>query len=513
MCGVVGIAGKSPVNQMLFDALTMLQHRGQDAAGIVTCHDGRLFLRKDNGMVRDVFHTRHMRALIGNYGIGHVRYPTAGSSSSAEAQPFYVNSPYGISLAHNGNLTNADEIKQDLFKTDLRHINTDSDSEVLLNVFAHELQKTGKVEPDAQDIFNTVAQVHKRCRGAYGVVAMITGYGLVGFRDPYGIRPLIYGSRETEQGVEYIIASESVAITALGFKVERDIAPGEAIFIDANGQLFSQQCAQNPQYRSCIFEYVYFARPDAIIDGISVYKARLKMGEKLAHKILKEWGENHQIDVVIPIPDTSRTSALELANVLGVKFREGFMKNRYIGRTFIMPGQQQRKKSVRQKLNPVELEFKDKNVLLVDDSIVRGTTCNEIIQMARDAGAKNVFFASAAPMVKYPNVYGIDMPVKSELIASNRNVDEICEIIGADRLIFQDLDDLKDAVRTSKVPELQEFDCSVFDGIYVTGGIDEQYLDDLANLRNDSAKKKKDGYIDVNIDVAAVDLSGVTDKA
>lgn len=507
MCGVVGIAGKSPVNQMLFDALTMLQHRGQDAAGIVTCHQGRLFLRKDNGMVRDVFHTRHMRALLGNYGIGHVRYPTAGSSSSAEAQPFYVNSPYGITLAHNGNLTNAHEIMEDLFKTDLRHINTDSDSEVLLNVFAHELQKCGKVAPTPDDVFQAVSQVHQRCKGAYGVVAMITGHGLVGFRDPYGIRPLIFGSRETDAGKEYIIASESVAITALGFKIERDIAPGEAIFIDSTGQLFSKQCAESPQYRPCIFEYVYFARPDAIIDEVSVYKARLRMGEKLAYKILKEWGEDHQIDVVIPIPDTSRTSALELANILGVKFREGFMKNRYIGRTFIMPGQQQRKKSVRQKLNPVDLEFKDKNVLLVDDSIVRGTTCNEIIQMARDAGAKQVFFASAAPMVKYPNVYGIDMPAKAELIASNRSVDEICQIIGADRLIYQDLEDLKEAVRTHKVPYLTEFDCSVFDGIYVTGGIDDDYLANLEHQRNDSAKKKKDGYIDVNVDASVVDLN------
>ena len=510
MCGVVGIAGKSPVNQMLFDALTMLQHRGQDAAGIVTCHNGRLFLRKDNGMVRDVFHTRHMRALLGNYGIGHVRYPTAGSSSSAEAQPFYVNSPYGITLAHNGNLTNAADIHDDLFKTDLRHMNTDSDSEVLLNVFAHELQKCGTLEPKPEDIFHTVKRVHERCKGAYGVVAMITGHGIVGFRDPNGIRPLIYGSRELETGEkEYIIASESVAITALGFKVERDIAPGEAVFIDAQGQLFTQQCADNSRYRPCIFEYVYFARPDAIIDGISVYKARLKMGETLAQKILRDWGEQHDIDVVIPIPDTSRTSALELANALGVKFREGFMKNRYIGRTFIMPGQQQRKKSVRQKLNPVELEFKGKNVLLVDDSIVRGTTCNEIIQMARDAGAKKVYFASAAPMVKYPNVYGIDMPVKSELIASNRSVEEIQEIIGADRLIFQDLEDLKTAVKTSKVPEVQDFDCSVFDGVYVTGDIDTAYLDDLAMSRNDLAKKQKDGYIDVNIDAASVDLSGI----
>lgn len=508
MCGVVGIAGKSAVNQMLFDALTMLQHRGQDAAGIVTCHEGRLFLRKDVGMVRDVFHTRHMRALQGNYGIGHVRYPTAGTSSSAEAQPFYVNSPYGITLAHNGNLTNAEEIHDDLFKTDLRHMNTDSDSEVLLNVFAHELQKRGKLVPTSEDIFHAVTRVHERCKGGYAVVAMITGQGVVGFRDPNGIRPLIYGSRDTENGMEYIIASESVAITALGFKVERDIEPGEAVFIDSEGNFFTKQCAAKPEYRPCIFEYVYFARPDAIIDGISVYKARLKMGEKLAHKILREWGDEHDIDVVIPIPDTSRTSALELANTLGVKFREGFMKNRYIGRTFIMPGQQLRKKSVRQKLNPVELEFQGKNVLLVDDSIVRGTTCNEIIQMARDSGAKKVFFASAAPMVKYPNVYGIDMPAKSELIASERSVEEIREIIGADRLIFQDLEDLKDAVRTKIVPNLREFDCSVFDGVYVAGGIDEAYLDQLQQKRNDGAKKG-DKFIDVNIDAASVDLTGV----
>jgi len=508
MCGVVGIAGKSAVNQMLFDALTMLQHRGQDAAGIVTCHEGRLFLRKDVGMVRDVFHTRHMRALQGNYGIGHVRYPTAGTSSSAEAQPFYVNSPYGITLAHNGNLTNAEEIHDDLFKTDLRHMNTDSDSEVLLNVFAHELQKRGKLVPTSEDIFHAVTRVHERCKGGYAVVAMITGQGVVGFRDPNGIRPLIYGSRETENGMEYIIASESVAITALGFKVERDIEPGEAVFIDSEGNFFTKQCAAKPEYRPCIFEYVYFARPDAIIDGISVYKARLKMGEKLAHKILREWGDEHDIDVVIPIPDTSRTSALELANTLGVKFREGFMKNRYIGRTFIMPGQQLRKKSVRQKLNPVELEFQGKNVLLVDDSIVRGTTCNEIIQMARDSGAKKVFFASAAPMVKYPNVYGIDMPAKSELIASERSVEEIREIIGADRLIFQDLEDLKDAVRTKIVPNLREFDCSVFDGVYVAGGIDEAFLDQLQQKRNDGAKKG-DKFIDVNIDAASVDLTGV----
>lgn len=510
MCGVVGIAGQAPVNQSLFDALTMLQHRGQDAAGIVTCHEGRLFLRKDNGLVRDVFHTRHMRALKGNYGVGHVRYPTAGSSSSAEAQPFYVNSPYGVTLAHNGNLTNANDIRQELFETDLRHMNTDSDSEVLLNVFAHELEKLRTLHPTPEDIFYSVHRVHQRCRGAYGVIAMITGHGIVGFRDPNGIRPLIYGSKIAENGkTEYIIASESVAITALGFKVERDIEPGEAVYINGQGELFTKQCASHPKYSPCIFEYVYFARPDAILDGISVYKARLKMGEKLAYKILKEWGEQHEIDVVIPIPDTSRTSALELANTIGIKFREGFMKNRYIGRTFIMPGQQQREKSVRQKLNPVELEFKGKNVLLVDDSIVRGTTCNEIIQMARDAGAKKVFFASAAPMVKYPNVYGIDMPAKSELIASDKKAEEIRQIIGADRLIFQDLDDLKDAIRIPKVPEVQEFDCSVFDGIYVTGDIDDAYLESLQKYRNEAAKLKKEGYVDTNIDASSVDLTGI----
>ena len=513
MCGVVGIAGQAPVNQLLFDALTMLQHRGQDAAGIVTCDKNRLFLRKDNGLVRDVFHTRHMRALKGNYGVGHVRYPTAGSSSSAEAQPFYVNSPYGVTLAHNGNLTNADEIRQDLFKTDLRHMNTDSDSEVLLNVFAHELEKLRTLHPTPEDIFYSVHRVHQRCRGAYGVIAMITGQGIVAFRDPNGIRPLIYGSRQAPNGkTEYIVASESVAITALGFKVERDIEPGEAIYIDSEGHLFTKQCATNPQYHPCIFEYVYFARPDAVLDGISVYKARLRMGEKLAHRILKEWGEQHDIDVVIPIPDTSRTSALELANTLGIKFREGFMKNRYIGRTFIMPGQQQRKKSVRQKLNPVELEFKGKNVLLVDDSIVRGTTCNEIIQMARDAGAKKVFFASAAPMVKYPNVYGIDMPAKSELIAAEKDIPEIQKIIGADRLIFQDLEDLKDSIRIPKVPAVKEFDCSVFDGVYVTGDIDEQYLNSLQQHRSDLAKQYQNGYIDTNIDAASVDLTGVREE-
>lgn len=486
MCGIVAIAGKAPVNQAIYDALTVLQHRGQDAAGIVTCDQGRLFLRKENGMVRDVFHTRHMLRLAGNFGIGHVRYPTAGSSSSAEAQPFYVNSPYGITLAHNGNLTNSHELAKDIFQTDLRHVNTDSDSEVMLNVLAHELQERGKINPDVDDVFAAVASVHKRCRGAYAVVAMITGYGIVGFRDPNGIRPIIYGERDTVEGKEYIIASESVAITSLGFTVVRDLLPGEAVYINMSGRLFTRQCAENPRYTPCIFEHVYFARPDSIIDNISVYKARLRMGEKLAQTIQKEHPEL-RIDVVIPIPDTSRTAALELANQLDVKYREGFMKNRYIGRTFIMPGQSQRKKSVRQKLNPIGLEFLGKNVLLVDDSIVRGTTCREIIQMARDAGATKVYFASAAPPVKFPNVYGIDMPVKSELIAYGRTDQEVCDLIGADALIYQKLDDLISAAREGN-PEIEEFDCSVFNGVYVTGDIDEAYLDALQYARSDAAK-------------------------
>lgn len=503
MCGIVGIVGQGNVNQYLYDALTVLQHRGQDAAGIVTCQNGRLFLRKDNGMVRDVFHTRHMMRLAGSYGIGHVRYPTAGSSSSAEAQPFYVNSPYGITLAHNGNLTNADEIARDLFRSDLRHINTDSDSEVLLNVLAHELQALGKLTPSENDIFDAVTEVHRRCKGAYGVVAMLTGYGILAFRDPFGIRPLIYGERDAENGgKEYIVASESVAITALGFKVVRDILPGEAIYFDVNGKVSSRQCAAKPVYSPCIFEHVYFARPDSIIDGISVYKARMRMGEKLAELIKREWADT-RIDVVIPIPDTSRTAALELAHKLGVPYREGFMKNRYIGRTFIMPGQNQRKKSVRQKLNPIELEFQGKNVLLVDDSIVRGTTCKEIIQMARDAGAEKVFFASAAPAVKYPNVYGIDMPAKTELIAHGRTTQEVCDLIGADGLIYQQLDDLIAAAREGN-PDVTSFDCSVFNGEYVTGDIDDAYLERLEASRNDSAKKRKGG--DTQAEGTIVDL-------
>ncbi|MGB1221204.1 MAG: amidophosphoribosyltransferase, partial [Alcanivoracaceae bacterium] len=472
------------------DALTVLQHRGQDAAGIVTCDGDRLFLRKDNGMVRDVFRNRHMRRLVGNMGIGHVRYPTAGTSSSAEAQPFYVNSPYGITLAHNGNLTNSAKLAEDIFKADLRHINTNSDSEVLLNVFAHELQQLGKLVPQPDDIFEAVARVHSRVEGAYAVVAMITGYGILAFRDPHGVRPVCYGRRETEQGTEWMVASESVALSALGFQLVRDLAPGEAIYLSEAGEVYTRQCVEEPVLRPCIFEQVYLARPDSIIDGISVYKARLRMGEKLAEKIVREW-KDHDIDVIIPIPDTSRTAALQMANYMEVKYREGFIKNRYIGRTFIMPGQQQRRKSVRQKLNAIELEFQGKNVLLVDDSIVRGTTCNEIIQMAREAGARKVYFASAAPAVIYPNVYGIDMPSASELIAHGRSVDEICEKIGADGLIYQDLDDLVAACREGN-PAIDEFDCSVFDGRYVAGNISEDYLEHLEQQRNDAAKAKSD---------------------
>jgi amidophosphoribosyltransferase len=487
MCGIIGIVGAGPVNQALYDGLTVLQHRGQDAAGIMTCSDGKLYLRKDNGLVRDVFQTRHMIKLLGGMGIGHVRYPTAGCASSAEAQPFYVNSPYGISLAHNGNLTNAEDLKRDLFAEDLRHINTDSDSEVLLNVFAHELQRQGKLRIDEKDIFKAVAGLHRRCRGAYAAVAMITGYGIVGFRDPHGVRPIVFGRRESDQGMEYMIASESVALDALGFSLIRDIAPGEAVFISTNGDLHTMQCADNPIYSPCIFEYVYLARPDSIIDNVSVYKARLRMGEKLADKILRE-RPDHDIDVVIPIPDTSRTSALQLSYKLGVKYREGFIKNRYIGRTFIMPGQKQRNKSVRQKLNAIELEFKGKNVLLVDDSIVRGTTSQQIIQMAREAGARKVYFASAAPPVRYPNVYGIDMPSVHELIAHERTTEQVAQAIGADWLIYQDLDDLIQTVRRGN-PKLQRFDTSIFDGDYVTGDVSDRYLSALERARCDMAKE------------------------
>jgi len=439
MCGVVGIVAKENVNQTIFDALTGLQHRGQHSAGIATCmDDGRLSIKKGNGLVRDIVRTRHMFRLQGKMGIGHVRYPTAGSESDEEAQPFYVNSPYGISLAHNGNLTNSKSLKQDLLYNDLRHLNTHSDSEILLNVFAHALQNLGKINVDHQDIFQAVSSVHQRCQGAYAVVAMIAGIGMVAFRDPYGIRPLVYGSRETDKGTEYMVASESVALDMLGYQNVIDVEPGEAIFVSTEGKLFKQQCVAKTEHTPCLFEYVYLARPDSIIDKVLVYKVRLRLGEMLARKIEHEW-PNHDINVVMPIPDTSRTAAATLARRLELKFREGFVKNRYIGRTFIMPDQQLRQRSIRQKLNPIPLEFKDKNVLLVDDSIVRGTTAKEIVQMARDAGASKVYFASAAPEVRYPNVYGIDMPAANELIAHDRTINEICSAIGADALIYQDI--------------------------------------------------------------------------
>lgn len=501
MCGIIGIVAKNPVNQAIYDGLTMLQHRGQDAAGMITCDGSKLFLRKDNGLVKDVFHTRHMLNLKGNMGIGHVRYPTAGCQSSAEAQPFYVNSPYGISLAHNGNLTNAEALKDDLMQDDLRHINTNSDSEVLLNILANELSTIGKPRDQLQpnDVFRAVQRLHQRCKGGYAAVAMITGVGILGFRDPNGIRPIVFGERKTDIGTEFIIASESVAIDSLEFQRIRDIEPGEAVFITIDGDMHTFQCAENPVYSPCIFEHVYLARPDSIIDGISVYKARLRMGEKLAEKILK-LNPEHDIDVVIPIPDSSRPAALPLANALGVAYREGFVKNRYIPRTFIMPGQSIRKKSVRQKLNAIELEFKDKNVLLVDDSIVRGTTSSEKVQMAREAGAKRVYVASAAPPVRYPNVYGIDMPTPTELIAYNKTVEEVAETIGADWLVYQDIEDLIESAQKGNT-DIKSFDTSCFTGEYVTGDINADYLAHIESLRNDSAKEKN------NIDEGLTDLT------
>ncbi len=491
MCGIVGIVGIDDVNQTLYDALTVLQHRGQDAAGIATSDGQRLRLRKNNGLVRDVFQTRHMLKLRGPMGIGHVRYPTAGGSSKSEAQPFYVNAPYGITLAHNGNLINAEQLRQEVWRDDLRHVNTDADSETLLNVFAHELMSLGRLRLAADDVFEAVAAVHRRCHGGYAAVAMILGYGVVGFRDPHAIRPICYGARETAEGTEYMVASESVALDALGFEFVRDLAPGEAVYIDAERRVHTRQCVEDASYSPCIFEYVYLARPDSIIDDVSVYKARLRMGEALADRIVGEFSD-HDIDVVIPIPDTSRTAALPLQYRLGVKYREGFIKNRYIGRTFIMPGQRERERSVRHKLNAIGLEFEGKNVLLVDDSIVRGTTSEQIIQMARDAGARKVYFASAAPPIRYPNVYGIDMPVVGELVAHNRTEEQVAAVIGADRLFYQSLDDLVEAVRRGN-PSLDTFDMSCFSGEYVTGGVSEEYLDRLAGERNDAAKARRRG--------------------
>ncbi len=490
MCGIVGIVGKGPVNQAIYDALTVLQHRGQDAAGIVTWGEDGLNVRKSNGLVRDVFHQRHMLRLTGNVGIGHVRYPTAGGARSAEAQPFYVNSPYGICLAHNGNLTNSHELSQLLIRDDRRHLNTGSDSEVLLNVFAHELQNRINGKPTAEQIFDAVAAVHRRCSGGYAVVAMIIGHGIVAFRDPNGIRPIVIGQRETAAGMEYMVASESVALDILQFKRLRDIRPGEVVFFDNDGVMHSREYAGATRYAPCIFEFVYFARPDSIIDNLSVYKARLRMGEQLAGQIVREWPD-HDIDVVIPIPDTSRTSAGQVAYHLGVKYREGFIKNRYIGRTFIMPGQAERTKSVRHKLNAIDLEFRGKNVLLVDDSIVRGTTSKQIIKLAREAGARRVYFASAAPPVRFPNVYGIDMPAVTELVASGRTVPEIQKIIGADRLIYLDLHGLIRSVRHDN-SEIREFDTSCFSGEYVTANVTEEYLKRLELVRNDQAKSKRE---------------------
>ena len=489
MCGIVGILSttKKDVGLYIYDALTIIQHRGQDAAGITTASKGRFYMRKGNGLVRNVFRTKHMEKLIGDMGIGHVRYPTAGSSSEAEAQPFYVNSPYGIAFAHNGNLTNAESLARELFEQDLRHINTNSDSEILLNILASEIAEEQKHRINEHDIFNAVTKLHKRVKGAYAAIGMIPGYGIFGFRDPNGIRPLILGERTTKNGTKYMLASESVGLTALGFKIIRDVKPGEAIIIDRKGNVHSHQCSDNSVLSPCIFEFVYFARPDSIIDKISVYKSRLRMGERLAIKIKSEW-QYEEIDVVMPIPDTSRTSALQVANELNLKYREGFIRNRYIARTFIMPGQKQRKKSVRQKLSAIELEFKDKNVLLVDDSIVRGTTSQEIVQMARAAGAKKVFFASAAPPVRYPNVYGIDMASKNEFVAHNKTTQEVCKTIGADKLIYQNLDDLIWSVQQGN-PDIQSFDCSCFDGNYLTKDIDELYLDNLEAQRSDNAKQ------------------------
>ncbi|UDM51488.1 amidophosphoribosyltransferase [Cupriavidus sp. MP-37] len=484
MCGIVGVVSATPVNQLIYDSLLLLQHRGQDAAGIATANGSTFHMHKANGLVRDVFRTRNMRGLPGTAGIGQVRYPTAGSASSEEeAQPFYVNAPYGVILAHNGNLTNWQQLREEMFRRDRRHINTHSDTEVLLNVLADELQRASNgMALDPETIFKAVAGMHRRVRGSYAIAAQIAGYGMLAVRDPFGIRPLCLGSVETPTGKEWMVASESVALEGIGYKFERDVAAGEAIFIDLDGKLYSKQCADNPVLTPCIFEYVYLARPDSCIDGVPVYDARLRMGDYLAEKIRQEVSAG-DIDVVMPIPDSSRPAAMQVANRLGVNYREGFFKNRYVGRTFIMPGQAVRKKSVRQKLNAMGVEFKGKNVLIVDDSIVRGTTSFEIVQMARDAGANKVIFASAAPPVKFPNVYGIDMPTRSELVAHNRTHEEIAKIIGADKLVYQDVEAMKQAVRDIN-PALKDFDASCFDGRYVTGDIDEAYLDRLETARS-----------------------------
>ena len=477
MCGIIGVVSNEPVNQFLYDGLLLLQHRGQDAAGICTGFGNSFSMHKGGGLVRDVFRTRNMRDLPGTMGIAQVRYPTAGSAASAqEAQPFYVNAPFGITLAHNGNLTNWEQLKDEMFRIDRRHINTESDSEVLLNVLAHELQMaTNGYSLDPSAVFKAVSGLHKRVRGSYAVVSQIARYGILAFRDPFGIRPLVLGERDESGRTEYMVASESVALQGMGFRLVRDVLPGEAIFIDIDGVLHAQQCAERPSLNPCIFEYVYLARPDSVMDGISVYAARLRMGETLAAKIRRELPLG-DIDVVMPIPDSSRPAAMQMAMRLGLEYREGFIKNRYVGRTFIMPGQSVRKKSVRQKLNPIDVEFKGKNVLIVDDSIVRGTTSNQIVAMAREAGANKVIFASAAPPVRFPNVYGIDMPTRSELIAGGRDDEQIRAAIGADVLIYQDIDDMKRAVNEPG-SGITRFEASCFDGDYITGDVSPEYLD------------------------------------
>jgi len=505
MCGIIGLVGRQGyhINQLLYDGLTVLQHRGQDAAGMMTEHKGKYHLRKSNGLVKDVFYTRHMENLLGSIGIGHVRYPTAGSSSAAEAQPFYVNYPFGISLAHNGNLTNAKELQEKLSSEYRRHLNTNSDSEILLNLLAMELhshtpdvQIDGESHVDINSVFASVSKLHRQITGGYACVSLISGYGILAFRDPNGIRPLIFGSRVIDGEKEWIIASESVAIHALGFEVERDVAPGEAVFITSNGQLFTRQCAEETLHAPCIFEHVYFARPDSVIDGISVYQARLNQGKRLAARILEQFPD-HDIDAVIPVPDSGRYAALQMAASLGVEYREGFVKNRYIGRTFIMPGQAERKKSVRRKLNAIPREFEGKNVLLVDDSIVRGTTSAQIVEMAREVGANKVYFASAAPPVRHPNVYGIDMPAVTEFIANGRSIDEISKVIDADRLFYQTLEDL---IETTSMNGEQEWDTSCFDGRYITGDVTVEYLAELESARNDIAKAAN-SFEEDNIDM------------
>jgi amidophosphoribosyltransferase len=504
MCGIVGVVGRGPVNQLLYDSLLLLQHRGQDAAGIATEQGNQFNMYKAHGLVRDVFRTRNMRALPGTSGVAQVRYPTAGSSASEEeAQPFYVNAPFGIMMTHNGNLTNWRELRESLFRVDRRHINTNSDSEVLLNVLAHELQSAANgVSLDEDAIFRAVTSVHRRVRGAYAVVAQIAGYGLLAFRDPFGIRPLCIGRHEGDQGVEWMVASESVALDGSGFSFVRDVAPGEAVFIDLDGRLVSRHCAENAQLVPCIFEYVYFARPDSLMDGVSVYDARLRMGEYLADKVARGMRLG-DIDVVMPIPDSSRPAAMQLAARLNLDYREGLIKNRYVGRTFIMPGQAVRKKSVRQKLNAIGREFKGKNVLLVDDSIVRGTTSREIVDMARAAGANKVFFASAAPPVRFPNVYGIDMPTQRELIATDRTDEEIARTIGADALIYQDLNDMQQSVRDLN-PAMSRFEASCFDGQYITGDITPEYLERLDQSRG-QAEQEAHGGLQFNMGYAASD--------